>query len=74
MYGETGENEGILTPGDSRYWYESAGEYDLEMLQVLAINPEKGWHRENYEDAKFDRSKVKHLNARDISENSISSP
>ena len=43
MYGETGENEGILTPGDSRYWYESAGEYDLEMLQVLAINPEKVW-------------------------------
>jgi mannose-6-phosphate isomerase-like protein (cupin superfamily) len=73
IYGEIGENEGILTPKDTRYWYESAGEEDLELLQVLAINPEKGWHRENYEDAKFDRSKVKHLNACDISENPVSS-
>ena len=82
IFGEIGENEGILTPKNTRYWYESAGDDDLEMLQVLAINPEKGWHRENYEAAKFDRSKVKHLHASDIpadipadiSANSISSP
>jgi len=28
----------------------------------------------NYEDAKFDRSKVKHLHASDVSENPVSSP
>ena len=72
ILGELGENEGILTPKDTHYWYESAGEEDLELLQVLAINPEIGWTRVNYEDAKFDRSKVKHLHASDVSENPVS--
>lgn len=72
IYGEIGEHEGVLIPQDTRYWYESVGDDDLEILQVLAIDPEKGWHRVNYEEAKFDRSKVKHLHARDISEQSVS--
>jgi len=34
LYGEFGQYEGILLPADSRYWFEKAGEEDLELLQV----------------------------------------
>lgn len=33
---ELGPNEGIITPRYSRYWFECAGDEDLELLQVAA--------------------------------------
>jgi mannose-6-phosphate isomerase-like protein (cupin superfamily) len=36
LIGEYGVGEGILMPGGARYWFEKAGEDDLELLQVVA--------------------------------------
>ena len=35
MLGELGPNEGIVIPGGSRYWFEKAGDEDLEILQIF---------------------------------------
>ena len=36
LFGEYGPQEGIFTPVFSRYWFENAGEEDLEILHVTA--------------------------------------
>jgi mannose-6-phosphate isomerase-like protein (cupin superfamily) len=36
LIGEYGPGEGILMPGGARYWFEKAGDDDLELLQVVA--------------------------------------
>lgn len=33
---EVGENEGVLIPHDTKYWFESAGEDPLEILHVAS--------------------------------------
>lgn len=38
LLGEFGPNEGIITPSYFRYWFESVGEEDLELLQVGALS------------------------------------
>jgi mannose-6-phosphate isomerase-like protein (cupin superfamily) len=38
VIGEFGPNEGTITPAYSRYWFENAGEDELELLQVSAIH------------------------------------
>lgn len=38
VIGEFGPNEGTITPAYSRYWFENAGEGELELLQVSAIH------------------------------------
>ncbi len=35
LIGEAGPQQGIFIPGGSRYWFEKAGETDLEMLQLV---------------------------------------
>ncbi len=35
LLGEFTENEGILLPGGSRYWFEKVGPEDLEILQIV---------------------------------------
>ena len=37
LLGEFGEQEGIITPAFSRYWFENVGDDDLEILQVAAF-------------------------------------
>lgn len=37
LLGEFGPHEGIITPAYSRYWFENAGDEDLELLQVGAF-------------------------------------
>ena len=32
------EHEGIILPGGSRYWFEKAGDEDLELLQMQALD------------------------------------
>lgn len=38
VIGEFGPSEGTITPAYSRYWFENAGEGELELLQVSAIH------------------------------------
>lgn len=35
LLGEAGAQQGIFIPGGSRYWFEKAGDVDLEMLQLV---------------------------------------
>lgn len=37
LLGEFGPHEGIITPAYSRYWFESCGDDELELLQVGAF-------------------------------------
>ena len=38
LIGEFGPHEGTITPRYSRYWFENAGDEDLEILQVAAFS------------------------------------
>lgn len=38
VIGEFGPFEGTITPAYSRYWFENAGEGELELLQVAALH------------------------------------
>lgn len=44
VLGELGEREAILMPGGARYWFEKAGDGDLELLQILAVDRGQGEH------------------------------
>jgi mannose-6-phosphate isomerase-like protein (cupin superfamily) len=67
LIGEFGKHEGIVIPGGSRYWFEKAGDEDLEILQInckthgqksqrINLDSAKGWMKEDfmhvYEEAK----------------------
>lgn len=54
LLGDLGAMEGILLPRNNRYWFESVGDDDAEVLQVLHIDPKQGFRRENYEKRKYD--------------------
>lgn len=51
--------EGVLIPRNTRYWFESVGDQDLELLQVLAFDPGKGFSRDNHAKPNFDHKKIK---------------
>lgn len=38
LLGEYGPHEGIITPAYSRYWFESSGDEELELLQIGAFS------------------------------------
>ena len=38
VLGEFGVHEGILMPRNAEYWFESCGEEELELLQVVAFD------------------------------------
>ena len=40
LLGEFGPMEGLSTPRNARYWFESAADEELELLQVAAIAPD----------------------------------
>jgi mannose-6-phosphate isomerase-like protein (cupin superfamily) len=40
--GEFGVHEGILIPAGARYWFESCGEDDLELLQIKTYHTRRG--------------------------------
>jgi mannose-6-phosphate isomerase-like protein (cupin superfamily) len=42
LIGEFGPHEGTITPRFSRYWFENAGDEDLEILQVSAFSEGAG--------------------------------
>ena len=59
LYGELGPCEGIMMPRNNRYWFESVGEGDAEIIQVLHFDRDKGFEREDHEKPKFDRDEIK---------------
>ena len=38
VLGEFGRHEGIVMPRNAQYWFESCGDEDLELLQVVAFD------------------------------------
>ena len=46
VIGELGKHEAILMPGGARYWFEKAGDGDLELLQILAVDRSDGGDHE----------------------------
>jgi mannose-6-phosphate isomerase-like protein (cupin superfamily) len=42
LIGEFGEQEGLITPRFSRYWFENSGDGDAELLQVAAADSPGG--------------------------------
>jgi hypothetical protein len=53
-FGELGPHEGILMPRGNRYWFEALGEEDAEIIQILHIDQEMGFRRQDHEQAKVD--------------------
>jgi len=58
-YGEFGPMEGIMMPRHNRYWFESVGEGDSEILQVLHFELHKGFEREEHDEPKFKKEDVR---------------
>jgi len=59
LFGELGPCEGIMMPRNDRYWFESVGEGDAEIIQVLHFDRDKGFEREDHEKPKFGRDDIK---------------
>jgi mannose-6-phosphate isomerase-like protein (cupin superfamily) len=55
--GEFSAMEGILVPRHNRYRFESVGDEDAEMLQVLHIDSKRGFQRENHEKKRFNKKR-----------------
>lgn len=53
ILGEFKAMEGIVLPRDNLYWFERVGNDEAELLQVLNIDPKKGFRRENFEEPKL---------------------
>lgn len=54
VLGEFGVHEGIVMPRNSQYWFESCGEEELELLQVVAFDRSVKNARVDVDAQKFD--------------------
>ena len=54
LLGEFSSHEGIVVPRNSQYWFESCGEEDLELLQVVAFDREVKNERIDINPKKFE--------------------
>lgn len=64
VLGEFGPHEGIVMPRDSQYWFESCGDDDLELLQVVAFDRDVKNVRVDVNDRKFDVDAVERFDGR----------
>lgn len=64
VIGEFGPLEGVLVPRNNRYWFESVGVEDLELLQVLVFEPGQGFDRDDHAAPNFAKSTVKWFDGR----------
>jgi mannose-6-phosphate isomerase-like protein (cupin superfamily) len=64
VLGEFGPHEGIVMPRNSQYWFESCGEEELELLQVVAFDRSVRNERVDVEPQKFDVEAVDRFNGR----------
>lgn len=58
LLGEFGPMEGVLIPRNNRYWFESLGDTDAEILQLLQVDAQRGFEREDHEPAKVSRDEI----------------
>ena len=54
VLGEFGPHEGIITPRNTQYWFESVGDEVLEILQVVAFDRAVKNRRVDVEPQKFE--------------------
>ncbi len=54
VLGEFGVHEGIVMPRGAQYWFESCGDEDLELLQVVAFDRDVKNERVDVEAQKFE--------------------
>ena len=54
ILGEFGPHEGIVMPRNSEYWFESCGDEELELLQVVAFDRSVKNERVDVNPPKFD--------------------
>ena len=64
VLGEFGQHEGIVMPRNAQYWFESCGDYDLELLQVVAFDREVKNERVDVNEQKFDIDKTVRFDGR----------
>lgn len=64
VLGEFGKHEGIVMPRDSQYWFESCGDEELELLQVVAFDRDVKNERVDVNDRKFDVDAVERFDGR----------
>ncbi len=64
VLGEFGIHEGIVIPRGAQYWFESCGEVDLELLQVVAFDRDVRNQRVDVEPPKPDTGKAQRFDGR----------
>lgn len=64
VLGEFGRHEGIVMPRNAQYWFESCGDEDLELLQVVAFDRDVKNERVDASPQKFDLDAVDRFDGR----------
>ncbi len=64
VLGEFGVHEGIVMPRNAQYWFESCGDEDLELLQVVAFDRHVKNARVDVDAQKFDVGSVQRFNGK----------
>ena len=64
VLGEFGPHEGIVTPRGAQYWFESCGDVDLELLQVVAFDRDVKNERVDVDPQKYDIDRVQRFDGR----------
>ena len=64
VLGEFGKHEGIVMPRNAQYWFESCGDEDLELLQVVAFDRDVRNDRVDVNPQKFDVDAVERHDGR----------
>lgn len=64
VLGEFGVHEGIVMPRNSEYWFESCGDVDLELLQVVAFDRDVKNERVDVNVRKLDIDSVQRFDGR----------
>lgn len=64
ILGEFGPHEGIVMPRNSQYWFQSIGDEDLEILQVVSFDRDVKNARVDVTDQKFDVGSAEYFQGR----------
>ena len=64
VLGEFGVHEGIVTPRGTQYWFESCGDEDLELLQVVAFDRDVKNERVDVNPQKYDVDRIERFDGR----------
>ena len=64
VLGEFGVHEGIVMPRNAKYWFESCGDEDLELLQVVAFDRDVKNERVDLNERKFDAESAQRFDGR----------